>query len=72
MCLLPQIEVDRFGSVPKFLCDAVQVLERHASTEGLFRKSGSLARQKDLKVRLLISNGCTPAQNTSEILTPIF
>ena len=34
----------------RFLVEATQVIERHVGTEGLFRKSGSLARQKELRV----------------------
>jgi len=44
-CLL----VDGCGLVPKFLINAVTLLERHINTEGLFRKSGSVARQKELR-----------------------
>ena len=34
----------------RFLVEATRLIERHADTEGLFRKSGSVARQKELKV----------------------
>ena len=31
--------------------EATAVLEKHLELEGIFRKSGSVARQKELKVR---------------------
>lgn len=34
----------------RFLVDVCKYLEIHADTEGLFRKSGSVVRQKLLKV----------------------
>jgi len=36
--------------VIRFLIQATQVLDKHIDIEGLFRKSGSVARQKELKV----------------------
>lgn len=39
-------------TVPWFLDESVRVLVSHASTEGILRKSGSLARQRLLKVSL--------------------
>ena len=33
-----------------FLIDTLEEIEKHILTEGLFRKSGSAARQKELKV----------------------
>ncbi|KAI8486927.1 Rho GTPase-activating protein 11A [Branchiostoma belcheri] len=38
--------------VPTFLVTTVNFLEEHIETEGIFRKSGSHARQKDLKIKL--------------------
>lgn len=40
---------DFYCSVPKFLVDSATFLQQHISTEGLFRKSGSVQRQKVLK-----------------------
>ena len=34
----------------RFLIQATQILDKHIDIEGLFRKSGSVARQKELKV----------------------
>ncbi len=38
----------------RFLVEAAALLETHIDTEGLFRKSGSVARQKELKVSAII------------------
>jgi len=43
---------DFYCSVPKFLVDSANFLQQHLSTEGLFRKSGSIQRQKVLKQRV--------------------
>lgn len=40
----------------RFLVDVCKYLEIHADTEGLFRKSGSVVRQKLLKVIFLTGN----------------
>lgn len=40
---------DFYYSVPKFLVDSANFLQQHLETEGLFRKSGSIQRQKVLK-----------------------
>ena len=39
----------------RFLVEATAVLEKHLELEGIFRKSGSVARQKELKVRGICS-----------------
>ena len=36
----------------RFLVDSASSLQQHLATEGLFRKSGSIQRQKILKVRI--------------------
>ena len=36
--------------MPRFLVEATECLENHLGSEGLFRKSGSSVRQKQLKV----------------------
>uniref|UniRef100_H3AFX1 Rho GTPase activating protein 11A n=1 Tax=Latimeria chalumnae TaxID=7897 RepID=H3AFX1_LATCH len=48
------------GSIPSFLVDACEHLEKHIHTEGLFRKSGSVVRLKALKkfVKLKTNNFC--------------
>ena len=51
-------EIDRLGlhlkyfdfDFYRFLVEAVQFLEQHTTMHGLFRKAGSVARQKMLKV----------------------
>lgn len=40
----------RSVTVPKFLADAVEFLEGYLTVEGLFRKAGSLTRQREMKV----------------------
>ena len=38
----------------RFVVDSANFLQQHLETEGLFRKSGSIQRQKLLKVSLLV------------------
>ncbi|KXJ27994.1 Rho GTPase-activating protein 11B [Exaiptasia diaphana] len=45
------VSEDFYCGVPKFLVDACNFLRNHLGTEGLFRKSGSVQRQKLLKVK---------------------
>ena len=40
----------RSVSVPKFFADAVEFLKGYLTVEGLFRKAGSLTRQREIKV----------------------
>lgn len=40
----------RSVTVPKFLADAIEFLEGYLTVEGLFRKAGSLTRQREIKV----------------------
>ncbi|XP_044128072.1 rho GTPase-activating protein 11A-like isoform X1 [Bufo gargarizans] len=49
---LPQLNIPAYGNIPAFLVGACKYLEDHVQTEGLFRKSGSVARQKLLKTKL--------------------
>ncbi|XP_053331453.1 rho GTPase-activating protein 11A isoform X2 [Spea bombifrons] len=49
---LPQLYVEDYGNVPVFLVDVCRYLKQHVHTEGLFRKSGSVVRQKQLKTKL--------------------
>ncbi|BFZ07015.1 hypothetical protein BsWGS_10054 [Bradybaena similaris] len=37
-----------YGYVPQFLIDAAKVVDANIDTEGIFRKSGSITRQKEL------------------------
>ncbi|XP_071453865.1 uncharacterized protein [Hetaerina americana] len=43
--------------VPSFIVDACEFIEENISTEGLFRKAGSNARQKEIKISLEEGNG---------------
>ncbi|KAF6028006.1 hypothetical protein EB796_013691 [Bugula neritina] len=45
---MDSIEDPNIGHVPKFLANIRQYLSAHLDKEGLFRKTGSVARQKDL------------------------
>ncbi|KAM5129798.1 rho GTPase-activating protein 11A-like [Mantella aurantiaca] len=49
---LPYLSIPEYGNIPLFLADVCKYLESHAHTEGLFRKSGSVVRQKLLKTKL--------------------
>ncbi|XP_075700541.1 rho GTPase-activating protein 11A isoform X2 [Rhinoderma darwinii] len=49
---LPQLNIPVYGNIPSFLVVACKYLEDHVQTEGLFRKSGSVVRQKLLKTKL--------------------
>ncbi|NXP56127.1 RHGBA protein, partial [Heliornis fulica] len=55
---LPQALVPEYGYIPSFLVDTCEYLEEHVHTEGLFRKSGSLARLKALKSKLDHGENC--------------
>ncbi|MEE6490478.1 hypothetical protein FKM82_015888 [Ascaphus truei] len=46
------------GDIPQFLVDSCQFLSQHLSTEGLFRKSGSVTRIKTLKAQLESGESC--------------
>lgn len=48
------------GSVPSFLVDACMKLLAHVETEGLFRKSGSVVRLKELRAKLDAGEECLP------------
>ncbi|ESO02401.1 hypothetical protein HELRODRAFT_134629, partial [Helobdella robusta] len=54
---VPKVSVDQFGLVPKVLVNLVSILDNHLEVEGLFRKTGSMARMKELKNR--VDNGET-------------
>ncbi|KAG7466324.1 hypothetical protein MATL_G00163890 [Megalops atlanticus] len=58
---LPQCNVAEYGTIPCFLVDACTSLMEHVHTEGLFRKSGSVARMKTLKVKLDQGEECIPS-----------
>ncbi|XP_030905001.1 rho GTPase-activating protein 11A isoform X4 [Melopsittacus undulatus] len=59
--VLPQSLVPEYGYIPSFLVDSCKYLEEHVQTEGLFRKSGSLARLKALKSKLDQGENCLSA-----------
>ncbi|XP_072530534.1 uncharacterized protein [Salminus brasiliensis] len=50
--------VDHCGLVPCFLVDCCKLLMKHAGSEGLFRKSGSVVRLKALRARLDKGEDC--------------
>ncbi|MBN3326222.1 RHGBA protein, partial [Atractosteus spatula] len=58
---LPQCSVAEYGTVPRFLVDACENLLRNVDTEGLFRKSGSVVRLKELKAKLDMGEDCIPS-----------
>uniref|UniRef100_UPI00398F5582 rho GTPase-activating protein 11A-like isoform X1 n=2 Tax=Pristiophorus japonicus TaxID=55135 RepID=UPI00398F5582 len=49
---LPQCTVLEHATIPQFLVDVCNYLEKHIHTEGLFRKSGSVIRLKALKAKV--------------------
>ncbi|XP_069805561.1 rho GTPase-activating protein 11A isoform X2 [Dendropsophus ebraccatus] len=49
---LPHVNIPVYGNIPSFLVVVCKYLEDHVHTEGLFRKSGSVVRQKHLKSKL--------------------
>ncbi|XP_018409695.1 PREDICTED: rho GTPase-activating protein 11A [Nanorana parkeri] len=49
---IPYLFIPEYGNIPMFLVNVCNYLESHAHTEGLFRKSGSVVRQKLLKTKL--------------------
>ncbi|KAM8921239.1 rho GTPase-activating protein 11A [Pelodytes ibericus] len=72
---LPQVYVEDYGNIPGFLVHICKHLEHHAHTEGLFRKSGSVARQKLLKAKLESGDSClleAPACDVAGILKQFF
>ncbi|XP_070181705.1 uncharacterized protein [Littorina saxatilis] len=46
---VPSRYVPDCGFVPRFLADAAEIIEEHTKVEGVFRKSGSINRQKELR-----------------------
>ncbi|KAM9294054.1 rho GTPase-activating protein 11A [Gastrophryne carolinensis] len=50
--MLPHLCIPDYGNIPVFLVDVCRYLENYSHTEGLFRKSGSVVRQKLLKAKL--------------------
>ncbi|XP_068106661.1 rho GTPase-activating protein 11A-like isoform X2 [Hyperolius riggenbachi] len=53
--------------VPQLVVDICQFLSSHLSTEGLFRKSGSVNRIKTLKAQLESGNGCLSSAHPSDV-----
>eukprot|EP00079_Xenopus_tropicalis_P028547 XP_012823517.1 PREDICTED: rho GTPase-activating protein 11A isoform X1 [Xenopus tropicalis] len=55
---LPYQYLPEYGNVPVILVIVCKSLEKHLNTEGLFRKSGSVARQKLLKTKIDNGENC--------------
>jgi hypothetical protein len=53
--------------LPKFFVVAIEFLKNHVKIEGLFRKAGSLARQKKLRVTSSININFTHNSNKFDI-----
>ncbi|XP_053366362.1 rho GTPase-activating protein 11A isoform X1 [Clarias gariepinus] len=56
-----------YGDIPCFLVDACSCLLGHLDTEGLFRKSGSIARVKALRVKLDQAEECLTTALPSDV-----
>ncbi|XP_076464464.1 uncharacterized protein LOC143296429 [Babylonia areolata] len=52
LSLVPSKYVSDCGFVPRFLVEAAELIEKHCGVEGIFRKSGSISRQKELKQQI--------------------
>ncbi|XP_076833995.1 rho GTPase-activating protein 11A isoform X2 [Brachyhypopomus gauderio] len=57
---LPHCYVLDYGDIPCFVADACTCLMGHLDTEGLFRKSGSIVRMKELRAKLEQAVECLP------------
>ncbi|CAN0400799.1 unnamed protein product [Lampetra fluviatilis] len=71
---LHRIDEDH-AAVPNFVVEACQYLQQHASTEGLFRKSGSFSRMKELKERIQCGEAsvcAAPACDVAGLLKQFF
>ncbi|XP_014891146.1 rho GTPase-activating protein 11A [Poecilia latipinna] len=55
------------GRVPSFLVDACMKLLAHVETEGLFRKSGSVVRLKELRAKLDAGEDCLPTARPCDV-----
>ncbi|XP_008397645.1 rho GTPase-activating protein 11A [Poecilia reticulata] len=55
------------GRVPRFLVDACMKLLAHVETEGLFRKSGSVVRLKELRAKLDAGEDCLPTARPCDV-----
>ncbi|XP_043999707.1 rho GTPase-activating protein 11A isoform X1 [Gambusia affinis] len=55
------------GRVPSFLVDACMKLLAHVETEGLFRKSGSVVRLKELRAKLDAGEECLPTARPCDV-----
>ncbi|XP_073408247.1 rho GTPase-activating protein 11A isoform X2 [Dendrobates tinctorius] len=72
---LPQLNIPVYGNIPSFLVAVCKYLEEHVQTEGLFRKSGSVVRQKQLKTKLEKGEDCileAPPCDVASILKQFF
>ncbi|XP_063793963.1 rho GTPase-activating protein 6-like isoform X2 [Pseudophryne corroboree] len=63
---LQSLPLSTEGDVPQFVVDVCQYLSCHLSTEGLFRKSGSVNRIKTLKVQLESGESCFASAQPSD------
>ncbi|XP_036007062.1 rho GTPase-activating protein 11A isoform X2 [Fundulus heteroclitus] len=63
---LPYYNMD-CGRVPRFLVDACMTLIANVETEGLFRKSGSVVRLKDLRAKLDAGEECLPTARPCDV-----
>ncbi|KAL8622847.1 hypothetical protein ACOMHN_026968 [Nucella lapillus] len=52
LSMVPSTYISDCGFVPKFLVEAAEILEKNSDVEGIFRKSGSVTRQKELKQQI--------------------
>ncbi|KAM4541155.1 rho GTPase-activating protein 11A isoform 2-T2 [Fundulus diaphanus] len=63
---LPYYNMD-CGRVPRFLVDACMTLIANVETEGLFRKSGSVVRLKELRAKLDAGEECLPTARPCDV-----
>ncbi|XP_075042040.1 uncharacterized protein LOC142101486 [Mixophyes fleayi] len=63
---LQSLPLSKEGDIPLFVVDVCQYLSCHLSTEGLFRKSGSVNRIKTLKVQIESGESCFASAQPSD------
>ncbi|XP_051900033.1 uncharacterized protein LOC127586267 [Pristis pectinata] len=65
---LPQYRLpDGSGTIPRFLMEACSFLSQYIETEGIFRKSGSAFRMKNLKAKLQQGDCSLELSSTSDV-----
>ncbi|XP_005095441.1 uncharacterized protein LOC101862256 isoform X2 [Aplysia californica] len=52
LSVIPGSFIPEYGYVPQFLIDAAKIIDANLDSEGIFRKSGAVSRQKELKVAI--------------------